>query len=39
MEVAEACRRNGIVLLGINTNVGSGADPHVGLGAVPGRGG
>jgi hydroxypyruvate isomerase len=36
-EVAEACRRHGIVLLGINTNVGSGADPHVGLAAVPGR--
>ena len=36
-EVAEACRRNGVALLGINTNVGSGADPHVGLAAVPGR--
>jgi hydroxypyruvate isomerase len=36
-EMADACRRNGVVLLGINTNVGSGADPHVGLGAVPGR--
>ncbi len=35
--VAEACRRHGIKLLGINTNVGSGADPHVGLAAVPGR--
>lgn len=36
-EVAAACRRHGIVLLGINTNVGSGDDPHVGLAAVPGR--
>jgi hydroxypyruvate isomerase len=36
-EVAEACRRHDIVLLGINTNVRSGADPHVGLAAVPGR--
>ena len=36
-EVATACERNGIVLLGINTNVGSGEDRHVGLGAVPGR--
>lgn len=36
-EVAAACRRNDVVLLGINTNVGSGADPHVGLAAVPGR--
>ncbi len=36
-DVAAACRRNGIALLGINTNVGSGDDPHVGLAAVPGR--
>lgn len=36
-KVAEACRRNGIVLLGINTNIGSGTDPHVGLAAVAGR--
>ena len=36
-EVAAACRRNGIVLLGINTDVGTGSDPHVGLAAVPGR--
>ena len=36
-EVAAACRRNGITLLGINTNVGSGDDPHVGLAAVSGR--
>lgn len=36
-EVAAACNRHGIVLLGINTNVGSGADAHAGLGAVPGR--
>lgn len=36
-EVAAACRRHGIALLGINTNVGSGGDPHVGLAAVPGR--
>jgi hydroxypyruvate isomerase len=36
-EVADACRRRGIVLLGINTNVGAGTDPHVGLAAVPGR--
>jgi len=36
-EVAAACRRHGVVLLGINTNVGSGADPHVGLAAVAGR--
>ena len=36
-EVAAACQRHGIALLGINTNVGSGEDPHVGLAAVPGR--
>jgi hydroxypyruvate isomerase len=36
-QVAEACGRNRIVLLGINTAVGDGDDPHVGLGAVPGR--
>jgi hydroxypyruvate isomerase len=36
-DVAAACRRNGVGLLGINTNVGSGTDPHVGLAAVPGR--
>ncbi|MCB1498483.1 MAG: TIM barrel protein [Bauldia sp.] len=36
-EVAAACRRNDVALLGINTNIGSGADPHVGLAAVPGR--
>lgn len=35
--VADACRRRNVKLLGINTNVGSGADPHVGLAAVPGR--
>ena len=35
--VAAACARNGIILLGINTNVGAGADAHVGLAAVPGR--
>ena len=36
-DVAAACRRRGITLLGINTNVGSGADAHAGLAAVPGR--
>jgi len=36
-EVAAACQRHGIALLGINTNVGTGEDPHVGLAAVPGR--
>lgn len=36
-DVAAACRRNRLLLLGINTNVGSGADLHVGLAAVPGR--
>lgn len=36
-EVAAACRSHGIALLGINTNVGAGEDPHVGLAAVPGR--
>lgn len=35
--VAAACRRHGIALLGINTNIGGGADPHAGLAAVPGR--
>ncbi len=36
-DVAAACAQHGIALLGINTNVGSGDDPHVGLAAVPGR--
>lgn len=36
-EVVDACRRNGVALLGINTNIGSGDDAHVGLAAVPGR--
>ena len=36
-EVAAACKRHDITLLGINTNVGSGDDAHVGLAAVPGR--
>lgn len=36
-DVADACKRHGMVLLGINTNVGAGSDPHVGLAAVPGR--
>lgn len=36
-EVSAACRRHSIELLGINTNVGSGSDAHVGLAAVPGR--
>ncbi len=35
--VRAACARDGITLLGINTAIGSGADDHRGLGAVPGR--
>jgi hydroxypyruvate isomerase len=36
-EVKAACQRNGVALLGINTNIGAGATGHRGLGAVPGR--
>jgi len=36
-DVAAACARHGITLLGINTNIGSGDDSHAGLAAVPGR--
>jgi 2-dehydrotetronate isomerase len=36
-EVKAACARNGVTLLGINTNVGPGPDGHRGLAAVPGR--
>ncbi len=36
-DVAAACQRHGITLLGINTNIGSGSDAHVGLAAVRGR--
>ncbi len=36
-KVKAACARNGVKLLGINTNVGSGHNVHRGLGAVPGR--
>jgi len=36
-DVAAACARGNLALLGINTDVGSGDDPHVGLAAVPGR--
>jgi hydroxypyruvate isomerase len=36
-EVRASCERLGLTLLGINTDVGSGATQHSGLGAVPGR--
>lgn len=36
-DVREACARNGVRLLGINTALGEGATGHRGLGAVPGR--
>jgi len=36
-EVRKTCNDNGISLLGINTNIGAGADGHRGLAAVPGR--
>jgi len=36
-EVRKACSNNGIALLGINTNIGAGAEGHRGLAAVPGR--
>ena len=36
-DVKKACNANGISLLGINTNIGAGADGHRGLAAVPGR--
>jgi hydroxypyruvate isomerase len=36
-EVRAACARNHLTLLGINTDVGSGAGQHSGLGALPGR--
>lgn len=35
--VKEACAKRGLTLLGINTNIGAGADGHRGLAAVPGR--
>jgi 2-dehydrotetronate isomerase len=35
--VKAACAERRLTLLGINTNIGSGADNHRGLGAVPGR--
>ncbi len=35
--VKAACAEAGVKLLGINTTIGSGADDHRGLGAVPGR--
>jgi 2-dehydrotetronate isomerase len=36
-DVRKACNDNGVVLLGINTNIGAGPDGHRGLAAVPGR--
>ena len=33
----EACARNGVRILGINTDIGAGATGHRGLAAVPGR--
>jgi hydroxypyruvate isomerase len=36
-QVKAACARNRVKLLGVNTNVGGGANGHRGFGAVPGR--
>ena len=36
-ELREACARNGVKILGVNTNIGDGATGHRGLAAVPGR--
>ncbi len=36
-ETKAACAKAGVKLLGINTNIGAGADGHRGLAAVPGK--
>lgn len=36
-QVAEACARNKLTLLGVNTAIGDGARGEFGLGALPGR--